>query len=248
MDIMKFIEENLVLVIILAVIAVLIIALLIAMIVLQSKAKKKAKQVAAEEAALKEQQEQAAAEKAQAEKQAAPAPAEQKSAAVKKPAVKAKTDEKEDHMKTNETKPAAKQSRPTSPYVFKPSTATPAEKKNETPAKSGVGGKWVVEEVKGKFWFSLYAPNGQVMLESATPYATLQNAKAGIKTYQDNIAAGRLEITEHKNGDFQVQVLNARGGLLSTSSTYSSRSQAESASASIKRWATSNVIEEAEKE
>ena len=102
----------------------------------------------------------------------------------------------------------------------------------------------MVEAVKGKYWFSLYAPNGQVMLESATPYATLSNAKAGIKTYQDNIAANHLEIVEHKNGDSQVQILNARGGLLATSSTYPSRAQAESALASIKRWAATTAIEE----
>ena len=114
------------------------------------------------------------------------------------------------------------------------------------PAKKESVGKWVVENVKGKYWLSLIAPNGQVMLESPTAYASLSGAKSGVKTYQDNIAAGRLEITEHKNGDSQVQVLNGRGGLLATSSTYSSRSQAESALASIKRWAATAVIVESD--
>ncbi|MBR7186692.1 MAG: DUF1508 domain-containing protein [Clostridia bacterium] len=149
----------------------------------------------------------------------------------------------------NNTTPATKQAKTTSPYVFKPTTEKAEEKAGSVaPAKSGANGKWVIEEVKGKYWFSLYAPNGQMMLESATPYATLSNAKAGIKTYQDNIAAGHLEIAEHKNGKFQVLVLNARGGLLSMSSTYSSHSQAENASASIQRWAQATTIEEAENE
>lgn len=133
--------------------------------------------------------------------------------------------------------------------VFKPAPAVPAAPaapaKEEKAKVSAANGKWVIEKANGKYWLSLIAPNGQVMLESPAPgYATLPSARSGIKTYQDNIAAGRLEITEHKNGDFQVLVLNARHGLLAASSTYSSRNQAESASASIKRWAATGVTEE----
>ena len=119
-----------------------------------------------------------------------------------------------------------------------------AELPKEEPKTSGVGGKWVIEEDKnGKFWFSLIASNGQIMLESATPYGSLANAKSGIRTYQDNIAADRLEIVEHKNGDFQVQILNGSKRLLATSSTYSTRAQAESTRDSIKRWSQTSVIE-----
>ncbi len=159
--------------------------------------------------------------------------------------------EKKPETKKPETKAApAKKPEPKATPAKKPETkATPAKKPEPkaAPAKkeaAGATGKWVIENVKGKYWLSLIAPNGQVMLESPTAYASLSSAKSGIKTYQDNIAAGRLEITEHKNGDEQVQVLNARGGLLATSSTYSSRSQAESALASIKRWAATTVIVE----
>ncbi len=120
----------------------------------------------------------------------------------------------------------------------------PAPKKAEPQKVSAANGKWVIEEIKGKFWLSLIAPNGQVMLESPTAYASLSGARTGVKTYQDNISAGRLEITEHKNGDSQVQVLNGRGGLLATSSTYSSRAQAENARDSIKRWASTTAVEE----
>ena len=148
-------------------------------------------------------------------------------------------------MKKEEPKPAAKkESR--SPYVFKeaPKKAEPAPA--PAPEKSGANGKWVIEKQNGRFWLSLYAPNGQVMLESPAPgYSTISSARSGIKTYQDNIAnADRLQITQHKNGDFQVVVLNARNGLLATSSTYSSRSQAESAKSSIQRWAQTTTVEE----
>ncbi len=182
--------------------------------------------------------------KEEAPEQTKPAKTEPKS--EPKPAAETKkADEvKEDvSMSNNEEKPAKRAS--ASPYVYKPGKAEPAP---AAPAKTGANGKWVIEEVKGRYWFSLYANNGQVMLESATAYATLASARSGIKTYQDNIAGGRLEITEHKNGDFQVQILNARGGLLATSSTYGSRGDCEKAMESIKRWATSTTIEEAGKD
>lgn len=182
--------------------------------------------------------------KEEAPEQTKPAKTEPKS--EPKPAAETKkADEvKEDvSMSNNEEKPAKRAS--ASPYVYKPGKTEPAP---AAPAKTGANGKWVIEEVKGRYWFSLYANNGQVMLESATAYATLASARSGIKTYQDNIAGGRLEITEHKNGDFQVQILNARGGLLATSSTYGSRGDCEKAMESIKRWATSTTIEEAGKD
>ena len=135
--------------------------------------------------------------------------------------------------------PAKKDNKP-----VKKAEPKPAAKKEEPQKVSAANGKWIIEEVKGEFWLTLIAPNGQVMLESPTAYASLQGARSGIKTYQDNIAAGRLKITEHKNGDSQVQVLNGRNSLLATSSTYSSRTQAESALASIKRWASTTAVEE----
>ena len=153
---------------------------------------------------------------------------------VKKPEPK-----KAEPVKKDVKKPEPKKAEPVKSEAKKP------EPKKAEPAKvSAANGKWVIETVKGKYWLSLIAPNGQVMLESPTPYASLSSARSGIKTYQDNIAADRLEITEHKNGDSQVQVLTAGGRLLATSSTYSSRSQADSAKESIKRWASTTAVEE----
>lgn len=87
------------------------------------------------------------------------------------------------------------------------------------------------------------------MLKSSSPYASLQSAKAGIKTYQDNIAAGRLEVVETKKGNFFVQVNNASGRMLATSADYPNRSGCESALQSIKRWAqTSTIVQESEDE
>ncbi len=277
-DFLQALQDNLVLSIVLGVIAVLIVALTVVLIVLTVKAcklavAKKAQPAPAEAPAAPVSEETPEPQEAPAEEPAAqaepsaeekpqtyfapapifpqqteepetPAPAP---AAEEEPAEEEAEEKEDETMKkdgTEEKKPIAKRAS-ASPYVYKPGrTEEPAP----APAKSSAGGKWVIEEVKGRYWFSLYANNGQVMLESATPYATLSSARSGIKTYQDNIAANRLEITEHKNGDFQVQILNARGGLLATSSTYNSRGDCEKALESIKRWATSTTIEEAGKD
>ncbi len=165
--------------------------------------------------------------------------AEKKQAAPVKKDVKKPEPKKAEPVKKDVKKPEPKKAEPVKSEVKKP------EPKKAEPAKvSAANGKWVIEAVKGKYWLSLIAPNGQVMLESPTPYASLSSARSGIKTYQDNIAADRLEITEHKNGDSQVQVLTAGGRLLATSSTYSSRAQADSAKESIKRWASTTAVEE----
>ena len=191
---------------------------------------------AEEEETFKEEQEEQAVEEdpvaEETEEETAPAAEEEKEEpemAEKKPAAPAK---KAEPAKKDVKKP-----------VKKAEPKAPA-KKAEAPKVSSANGKWVIEEVKGEFWLSLMAPNGQVMLESPTAYASLSSARSGIKTYQENIAAGRLKITEHKNGDMQVQVLNGRGSLLAPSSTYSTRAQAESALASIKRWAPTTAVEE----
>ena len=260
-DIGNWFKENYVIAAILAAVLVVIIALLIAIIVLSVKVKKKAKQQAKADAEQAEpEREETPAERE--EEQAAPAPAEEEQAApapepteepvpmaepeppaaeekpVEEPAeaIEEPKNEKEEVPMKKEEKAGKTPAAPAAP-------AAPA--KEEKAKVSAANGKWVIEKANGKYWLSLIAPNGQVMLESPAPgYATLPSARSGIKTYQDNIAAGRLEITEHKNGDFQVLVLNARHGLLAASSTYSSRNQAESASASIKRWAATTAIEE----
>lgn len=118
-----------------------------------------------------------------------------------------------------------------------------AKKPAAKPAKKESIGKWVVyEEDRGGYGFKLVASNGEEMLKSSSPYASLSSAKSGIKTYQDNIAAGRLEVVETKKGNFFVQVNNASKRLLATSADYKTRVSCENALESIKRWAATTVI------
>ncbi len=143
--------------------------------------------------------------------------------------------------------PAAKEAKPKTAKPKPVKAAKPVEKKDDgaKPAKeepvSGANGKWAVFEDGGRYGFRLIASNGEVMLESATTYSSLGGALAGVKTYQNNIKAGRLAIKETKNG-FRVQVFNARGGLLAASADYKTRPNTESAMESIKRWSATAVV------
>ncbi len=124
-------------------------------------------------------------------------------------------------------------------------TAAPAAKpaKPAKPTKKEAAGKWVIfEEDRGGYGFKLIASNGEVMIKSSAPYASLSSAKSGVKTYQDNIAAGRLEVVETKKGNFFVQVNNASKRLLATSADYKTRSSCENAMESIKRWAATSIV------
>ena len=195
-------------------------------------------------------EEEAKAEPEQPEETTAEEPAEKESVdeAKEEPVDEEPTNdskEENDMKKTEasqEKEPAAKKEpKSTSPYVFRPGNKDEEEKSEE--AKSSVGGKWVIaKDERGRFDLYLYASNGEMMLKSGSPYSSLVSAKSGIKTYRDNIAAGRYEIDETKNGAFFVQIMNARGGLLATSADYKSKSACQSAAESIKRWsATTNV-------
>lgn len=268
-----YFTENLPLLIVIIVIAVLLAATVIAMIVLGIRAKKNKQSAPVETEASAPVEEKAPApveEDKPTPAEEAPAPVEEdKPAPVEedKPAPVEKTEQpkpapapqpkvvpviikpserlqttKEEPMEKKENVKKPEPVKKTEPAKSAPKPAAPAKK--QEPAKvSAAAGKWVIEAIKGKYWLSLIAPNGQVMLESPTAYASLSSARSGIKTYQENIAAGRMEITEHKNGDSQVQILNGRGLLLATSSTYSTRTQAESALGSIKRWSVTEAVE-----
>ncbi len=176
-----------------------------------------------------------------------PAPAPAPKASEPKPVVEDDDeddflmDASEEKEEKNMSSTGNKANKSRSPYVFKPAQE---EKPAAAPKASGANGKWVIsKDERGRYEFALYASNGEMMLESGTPYATLSSAKSGIKTYQDNIAAERLEINETKNGAFFVQVLNARGGLLATSADYKTRTACTNAAESIKRWAQTMTIE-----
>lgn len=258
MNFIKDLTNNIPLLVIMIAIVLLIIVLLVILIVQIARKKKQAQnceppaeaEISAETPVSESEDETLTPHE---EKQTMPVavPTEEKQELIKEKEIELmKTEEKVSAKKT-EPKTAAKSAPKTAakpaPKPAPKDTPKTAEKK---PAKataaakvSNAAGKWVLyEEDRGGYGFRLIANNGEVMLRSSSPYATLQSAKSGIKTYQDNIAADRMEVVETKKGNFFVQINNASKRMLATSADYKNRTSAENAAASIKRWAATTVI------
>lgn len=239
MDVLiNYIKEHTTLSVILLIVVLIVVAILVWLIVSEVLRAKKNKQ----------RLEQAKAQKAEAERAAetqteetAPqteetAPQAEEEAPAAEPEA-AETQPQEEEMKKETAKAAAPKKTETKP-------AAKAAVAVKTPAKkevSGANGKWVITKDGDRFGFELVASNGEVMLESSISYSSLAGAKGGIKTYQTNIAAGRLEIKETKNG-FRVQILNGSNALYAASADYKTRASCESACESIKRWAATAVV------
>lgn len=232
MDVLiNYIKEHTTLSVILLIVVLIVFALLVWLIVSEVLRAKKNKQ----------RLEQAKAQKAEAERAAETqteetAPQAEEEAPAAEPEA-AQTQPQEEEMKKENAKAAAPKKTETKPAA---KAAVPVK----TPAKkevSGANGKWVITKDGDRFGFELVASNGEVMLESSISYSSLAGAKGGIKTYQTNIAAGRLEIKETKNG-FRVQILNGSNALYAASADYKTRVSCESACESIKRWAATAVV------
>ena len=232
-SIIEYFKDHLALVIVLGVIVLLIIGLVIAMIVIAAKAKKNPATEPAEAA-----QEPATTEEPKEEEPAVAEPVKEEPPVAEESA-KEEAVQEEPAPDASE-KPAKKE--PAKKEPKKAAEKEPAAKKE--PAKNpAAGGKWIIRKVDGKFAFDLVASNGEVMITSSVPYASLAGAKSGIQTYKSNIASGNFTVTQTKTGDYIFQLLNARGALLASGNDYSSKSNCENAIESTKRWALSDVIE-----
>lgn len=266
-NLINYMKDHIALTVVLAVVLVLIIALIVLLAVEIARSKKRAKAngnapAPAEEAAPDEPEEEKPLPEAEApeatqpeaaqEEPAPPTeaeaqPTEQKTEPTKNemagyvfvPVKKDRAAEKAPATATKE-EPMKQEKKAQPEKKTQPAAAPVAAKK---PAKKESVGKWIIyEEDRGGYGFKLVASNGEVMIRSSSPYASLSSAKSGVKTYQENIAAGRLEVVETKKGNFFVQVNNASKRLLATSADYPTRSSCENALASIKRWAATTVV------
>ena len=227
-SVLDYLKDHLVLTIILGIIAVLIVALIIAMIVIGTKAKK-LKKAEGEASPVEEE-----------------APAEEPAPVKEEPKQEpAPVAQKEEPTPKEEPKkePAPVKEEPKKEEPKKKEAQKKAPAKKEEPTKPVATGKWIIRREGDKYSFDLVASNGEVMISSSVPYSTLSSAKSGIQTYKNNIAAGKFNITETKNGDFIFQLLNARGALLASGNAYRTRANCENAIESTKRWAQSDTIE-----
>lgn len=95
-------------------------------------------------------------------------------------------------------------------------------------------------EKDSAFFFRLKASNGESLLTSED-YTSLRGAQQGIETFKSNIARGNFKISITRKGKFIVKLLTNQGNLLAQGEKYSTRAQAMSAIASIKRFAETAI-------
>ncbi len=137
--------------------------------------------------------------------------------------------------------PAAKPESPAKP-AQKPVKAAEPASDEEAERRTPYSGKWLIfKRDDGSFYFELRASNGEKLLGSID-YSSMQGAKAGIRTYKNNIAKDNFTIAQSKTGQFFFKLLSGSRQMLCTGETYSTRSRCENAVESVKRFAETAVV------
>lgn len=158
--------------------------------------------------------------------------------AAENPAVK---EDKPAPKKTAAPQPAAKPESPAKP-AQKPVKAAEPASDEEAERRTPYSGKWLIfKRDDGSFYFELRASNGEKLLGSID-YSSMQGAKAGIRTYKNNIAKDNFTIAQSKTGQFFFKLLSGSRQMLCTGETYSTRSRCENAVDSVKRFAETAVV------
>lgn len=164
----------------------------------------------------------------------------------KKETVKPKTASKPAAKTATAAKPAAKpavKSAPKATAKPAPKTAEPKPTENK-----GATGKWIVKEKgEGEFVAFLYANNGELILTSEI-YASEDSARVGIDTIRKNLESGTFVSYKDKNKNCYFKLKSVKNRILCVSETYRSESLALRAEESVKRFASSPVQEEVEKD
>lgn len=171
-------------------------------------------------------------------KESVPASEPPRQTAAENPAVK---EDKPAPKKTAAPQPAAKPESPAKP-AQKPVKAAEPASDEEAERRTPYSGKWLIfKRDDGSFYFELRASNGEKLLGSID-YSSMQGAKAGIRTYKNNIAKDNFTIAQSKTGQFFFKLLSGSRQMLCTGETYSTRSRCENAVDSVKRFAETAVV------
>ena len=171
-------------------------------------------------------------------KESVPASEPPRQTAAENPAVK---EDKPAPKKTAAPQPAAKPESPAKP-AQKPVKAAEPAPDEEAERRTPYSGKWLIfKRDDGSFYFELRASNGEKLLGSID-YSSMQGAKAGIRTYKNNIAKDNFTIAQSKTGQFFFKLLSGSRQMLCTGETYSTRSRCENAVDSVKRFAETAVV------
>lgn len=168
----------------------------------------------------------------------------------KKETVKPKTAAKPAAKTATAAKPAPKTTAKSAAKPAPKATAKPAPKTAEPkPTENkGATGKWIIKEKgEGEFVAFLYANNGELILTSEI-YASEDSARVGIDTIRKNLESGTFVSYKDKNKNCYFKLKSVKNRILCVSETYRSESLALRAEESVKRFASSPVQEEVEKD
>ncbi|MBQ9485430.1 MAG: DUF1508 domain-containing protein [Clostridia bacterium] len=109
-------------------------------------------------------------------------------------------------------------------------------------------GKWKIETTEdGKFFATLYASNGQVML-STEEVASKTSASAGIENVKKNALAGNFVIDKDKFGKFYYKLRNVQKSVICIGESYKTADSCISALESVRKLAANSPLVEDAKE
>ncbi len=161
---------------------------------------------------------------------------EEKKAPAKKPAAKKAPAKKAAEKKAPAKKPTEKKA-----PVKKPVVAAVVSNDNDDEISTGTNGKWRVEKEDVGFIASLFANNGQLLLNSES-YTTFKGAVKGIDTIKKNAESGVFHIVEDKNGRYFFKLLSKQNRVICVGATYASKDGCESAIESVKNFCKTAIL------
>ena len=109
---------------------------------------------------------------------------------------------------------------------------------------NAAAGKWKIETTEdGKFFATLYASNGQVML-STEEVASKASATSGMENVKKNALAGNFVIDRDKFGKFYYKLRNAQKSVICIGESYTTADNCISALESVRKFAMNSPVVE----
>lgn len=114
----------------------------------------------------------------------------------------------------------------------------------ESELQGAAKGKWKIENTEdGKFFATLYASNGQVML-STEEVSAKTTALANIENVKKNALIGNFVIDKDKFGKFYYKLRNANKSVICVGESYTTSARCISAMESVRKFAANSPIAE----
>lgn len=134
------------------------------------------------------------------------------------------------------------------PTTKKQTSAATPKKKSSTKQKRTPEGKWIIYHIRdGEFCANLFASNGELMLSSEI-YATAESAKSAVATISRSIKSDLFSVHCDKNDNYFFKLKTASNRLLCIGETYPTKAACEKSIDSVKKFAENSTIIEGTQE